>query len=55
VIANGAQLAWLIDPQRKVVVIYRPICAPEFCEYPASIKGEGTIASFELPLTRVWD
>jgi Uma2 family endonuclease len=54
-IANGAQLAWLIDPQRKVVVVYRTNCVPEICEHPTSIKGDGIIVGFELPLSRVWD
>ena len=53
-IANGAKLAWLIDPQRKAVTIYRPGQPPEHLDHPASIQGEAPVAGFELPLQRIW-
>jgi Uma2 family endonuclease len=53
-IANGAQLAWLIDPQRKVVEIYRPGEEPEIHEHPTSVHGTGPIAGFELVMSRIW-
>jgi Uma2 family endonuclease len=53
-IANGAQLAWLIDPQRKVVEIYRPGEEPEIHEQPTSVQGDGPVAGFELVMARVW-
>ena len=53
-IANGAQVAWLIDPSRKVVEIYRPDEQPEVHENPTSVQGTGPIAGFELVMDRIW-
>jgi Uma2 family endonuclease len=54
-IANGVELAWLIDPQRKVVEIYRPGEEPEIHEQPTSVQGSGPIAGFELVMSRIWE
>jgi Uma2 family endonuclease len=53
-IANGAQLAWLIDPERKAVAIYRPGQSPELLHEPTSVQGTGPIAGFELLTSRIW-
>lgn len=53
-IANGAQLAWLIDPADKTVTIYRPGEEPESRLDPTSVRGSGLVAGFELILSRVW-
>ena len=53
-IANGVELAWLIDPQRKVVEVYRPGEEPEVHEQPTSMQGSGPVAGFELMLERIW-
>jgi len=54
-IENGTQLAWLIDPERRVVEVYRPGHQPEIHENPTRIAGEGLVAGFELDLRRIWD
>jgi Uma2 family endonuclease len=54
-IANGAKVAWLIDPERQVVSIYRPDDEPEVLHHPTSVQGNGVIAGFELVMTRIWD
>jgi Uma2 family endonuclease len=54
-IAQGALLAWLIDPQRQVVVIYRPNREPETLQHPETIAGEGPVAGFSLKMQRLWD
>jgi Uma2 family endonuclease len=54
-IANGAQLAWLIDPIEQEVTIYRPNEAPEVHHHPTSVQGEGVMAGFELVMSRVWN
>lgn len=51
-IRNGAELAWLIDPQRKVVEIYRPAQELEVHENPSSVQGTGCVAGFELVMAR---
>jgi Uma2 family endonuclease len=52
--ANGAQVAWLIDPERQVVAIYRPGDQPEVFQHPASVQGNGIVAGFELVMARIW-
>ena len=54
-IANGAQLAWLIDPIERAVSIYRPGEEPEVHQYPTSVQGNGVMAGFELVMARIWD
>lgn len=53
-IANGAEAAWLIDPQREVIAIYRPGNSPEVLHNPSSVQGTGPVAGFELVMARVW-
>jgi Uma2 family endonuclease len=54
-IANGAQLAWLIDPREQSVAIYRPEGAVETQTGIDSIAGEGVVAGFVLDLSSVWN
>jgi Uma2 family endonuclease len=54
-IANGAQVAWLIDPEEKAVTIYRPGDEPEHLAHPTSVQGTGPIAGFKLVMSRIWD
>jgi Uma2 family endonuclease len=53
-IANGAEVAWLIDPERRVVEIHRPGDSPEVLHEPSSVQGTGPVAGFELVMARVW-
>jgi Uma2 family endonuclease len=52
-IANGAQLAWLIDPWERQVTVYRPggTAQPVTGSY---VVGEGPVRGFVLDLARVW-
>jgi Uma2 family endonuclease len=54
-IDNGARLAWLIDPEREAVEVYRSRQAPETRIGIESIAGEGPVEGFVLDLRRVWD
>ena len=54
-IANGADVAWLIDPIEKSVTIYRPGDQPEHLAHPTSVQGTGPIAGFELVMSRIWE
>jgi Uma2 family endonuclease len=54
-ITNGAHMAWLIDPERQVVAIYRPGDQPEVLHHPTSVQGSGVVAGFELVMTRIWE
>lgn len=53
-IDNGAQLAWLIDPEAENVKVYRPGAAVEVHEHPTSVQGTGLIATFKLLTARIW-
>jgi Uma2 family endonuclease len=53
-IANGAELAWLIDPSRKAVEVYRPGREAEVLEGGSAVEGDGPVAGFVLELGRVW-
>jgi Uma2 family endonuclease len=52
--ANGAQLAWLIDPIRRLAIVYRPSQAPETKVEPEFLDGEAPIAGFRLKMQRFW-
>jgi Uma2 family endonuclease len=53
-IANGAQLAWLIDPSRRVVAIYRPGQPASQLQDAEEVHGEGPVKGLILPLTEIW-
>jgi Uma2 family endonuclease len=54
-IDNGAQLAWMIDPEREAVEIYRPHTTPEIRIAIESVADEGPVEGFLLDLRRVWN
>jgi Uma2 family endonuclease len=49
-LANGAELAWLIDPKNKVSYIFRPGKPEEKITGLVKLAGEGSVAGFELDL-----
>jgi Uma2 family endonuclease len=51
---NGVELAWLVDPARKTVEIYRPGQAMEEQVGPSAVYGEGPVGGFVLELGKVW-
>ena len=53
-LANGAEVAWLIDPSRKTVEVYRPGREVEVVEGGSAVEGDGPVAGFVLELGRVW-
>ncbi len=53
-LANGAELAWLIDPEHKAVEVYRPGRPPELLEGASAVYGEGPVGGFVLELRRIW-
>jgi Uma2 family endonuclease len=52
-IANGVQLAWLIDPSARQVRIYQPGLKPRQ-ESGLRIAGSGPVEGFVLDLEEVW-
>lgn len=53
-LANGVELAWLVDPSRKMVEIYRPGQKVEEQEAQTAVYGEGPVGGFVLELGKVW-
>jgi Uma2 family endonuclease len=53
-ISNGAELAWLVDPSRKTVEIYRPGKDAEEQVGQSAVYGEGPVGGFVLELGKVW-
>ena len=53
-LANGARLAWLIDPIDATVTIYRPNEPIETLERPDVVIGHAPVAGFQLKTTRLW-
>jgi Uma2 family endonuclease len=51
--ANGAQLAWLVDPYKKSVTIYEPAKTPVTVTTEI-VSGTGPIAGFEFNTADVW-
>jgi Uma2 family endonuclease len=53
-IANGAQLAWLIDGDAQTVHVYRTGHAPKIHRGITKLSGDGPVAGFTLQLTAIW-
>lgn len=53
-IANGAQMAWLIDPVRKRVYIYRTNRTTEILEDPETVSGDPELPEFNLDVRELW-
>ena len=52
---NGAQLGWLIEPEKRWVEVYRPDGEVSTLTGIMQVEGEGPLAGFVLDLTHVWD
>jgi len=51
---NGAELGWLIDPQRQVVEVYRPSREVELLQSPKTVSGETVLPGFVLDLAEIF-
>ena len=54
-IDNGVLLAWLIDPERRAVEVYRAGREPELLTGISTIAAEAPLDGFTLDLTPLWD
>ncbi|MFZ0630914.1 MAG: Uma2 family endonuclease [Acidobacteriaceae bacterium] len=52
--SRGAQLGWLIDPLRKLAMIYRPEREPEILTQPNTMFGDGPLAGFQIEMNEFW-
>lgn len=53
-LANGAHLAWLLDPIDRTATIYTSAHNPETITTPTHLTGTGPVAGFDLQLARLW-
>lgn len=53
-IGRGAELGWLMDPERKLAMIYRPGREPETLLRPDVLAGEGSTGGFRLEMQEFW-
>jgi len=53
-IQNGALLAWLIDPLKRRVYIYRPDHDVELLTDPETVSGDPLLRGFRLQLAELW-
>ncbi|VEP12462.1 conserved hypothetical protein [Hyella patelloides LEGE 07179] len=51
---NGVRLGWLIEPEAKIVEIYRPGQAVEILNSPQTLSGEDILPGFTLDLTEIF-
>lgn len=53
-VANGARLAWMIDPFAATVSVYQPGQAVEVLERPEVVEAHAVVAGFRLEMARLW-
>ena len=53
-IDNGAQLAWLIDPEQKRLYVYRPNEPVQELDEPETVSGDPLLSGFVLNLREIW-
>lgn len=53
-IANGAKLAWMLDPDAGTLTIYRSASDPEVLWRPDVVEGEEPVAGFRLTTSKLW-
>lgn len=54
-IANGARLGWLIDPDARTVLVYRPGQPVVRLDNPTAISGDPELPGFVLDLGEIWE
>jgi Uma2 family endonuclease len=54
-IANGVELAWLIDGENRCVYVFRKNSEPERLSGIDRLAGEGPVAGFTLELSEIWE
>ena len=53
-IENGAQLAWLVNPRRKEVLVYQAEVKDPTIVSADAVEGTGPVNGFHLDLSEVW-
>jgi len=53
-IENGTRLGWLIDPQERIIFVYRPGSSVSTLRNPESVAGDPELPGFSLDMRRIW-
>jgi Uma2 family endonuclease len=53
-LSNGAELGLLIDPQTKLVHLYRPNQPVEILNDPETVSGDPVLPGFQLNVREIW-
>jgi Uma2 family endonuclease len=53
-VANGARLAWLIDPLERRVYVYRPPDEETRLDDPVRVSGDPVLPGLSLDVRRLW-
>ncbi len=51
---NGVKLAWLINPEKKQVEVYRQGQEKQILDHPQTLSGENILPEFRLDLALIW-
>jgi len=54
-LANGVKLAWMVDPYKATLSVYRPDTAVEVLDRPDSVEAGDPVAGFRLSTLLLWD
>jgi Uma2 family endonuclease len=54
-VENGARLGWLLNPEVRQVLVYRPGRAVEVLDHPEAASAEPELPGFALDLKPIWD
>jgi Uma2 family endonuclease len=52
---NGAELAWMIDADLRMVTTFRRGQEPEELYGPEALRGEGPVEGFRLEMKTIWE
>ncbi len=54
-IDNGARLGWLLNPEVRQVLVYRPARAVEVLDHPEAVSGDPELPGFVLDIKGIWE
>lgn len=54
-LANGLRLGWMIDPDRRQVLVYRPGRPVEILDEVRLVSGDPELPGFRLELAEIWE
>ena len=52
---NGARLGWLLNPEVRQMLVYRPGRAVEVLDHPEAVSADPELPGFVLDLRPIWD